>query len=182
MQLVSQLTKKYRHYAKKVIDSFKISMVYLKVLRLWMIFEMMSSFEIHIICCIIFVEIVILRLLARMTYPLDSDASASARCVENSGVFASLSCLDRLITGRFSEFSHFIKSQFYSLTSMQNVSITKLFDPWIIYKRCVFNSSNWRERQCKFLSDWQQICCVFNKYLRKYYCGIKKYHCSIESC
>jgi hypothetical protein len=35
-------------------------------------------------------------------------------------------------------------------------------------------SSNWRERHSKFLSDWQQVCCVFNKYLRKCYCGTKK--------
>jgi hypothetical protein len=41
------------------------------------------------------------------------------------------------------------------------------------------SSPNWREHKCKFLSDWQQICCVFNKYLRKYYCGAKKYrHCA----
>jgi hypothetical protein len=129
-----------------------------------MIFEMMSSFEMHIICCIIFVEIVIRRLLARMTYPLDSDVSASAYCAENSGVLALSSCLGKLITGRFSEFSRFIKPQFYRPISVQNVSIP--FEPWITYIRCVFNS--------KFLSDWQQICCVFNKYLRKYYCGTKK--------
>jgi hypothetical protein len=76
------------------------------------------------------------------------------------------SCLGRLVAGRFSEFSHIIKSQFYMPISVQNVSITKLFELWITYKG-VFNS--------KFLSDWQQICCVFNKYLRKCYCGTKKY-------
>jgi hypothetical protein len=92
--------------------------------------------------------------------------AASACCAENSRVLALSLCLDRLIAGRFSEFLHFIKSQFYSLTSAQNVSITKLFESWIAYIRCVFNS--------KFLSDWQQICCVFNKCLRKYYCEAKK--------
>jgi hypothetical protein len=58
----------------------------------------------------------------------------SARGVENSEVFALSLCLERLIIGRFSESSHFIKSQFYNPTSMQNVSITKLFELWVIYK------------------------------------------------
>jgi hypothetical protein len=76
---------------------------------------------------------------------------ASARGAENSGVLALSSCLGCLVAGRFSEFSHLIKSRFYMPTNVQNVSITKLFEPWTIYKD-VFN--------CKFLSDWQQICCV----------------------
>jgi hypothetical protein len=141
--------------------------------------------EIYIIYCVTLVEMVIFRsrlktvslsasksvdesepTIASSCKPTIDLASieASACCVENSGVLALSSCLGCLVVGRFSEFSHLIKSQFYSPTSVQNVSITKLFEPWIIYKG-VFN--------CKFLSGWQQVCCVFNKYLRKYYCEAK---------
>jgi hypothetical protein len=59
---------------------------------------------------------------------------APARGVENSGVLASLSFLGCLAADRFSEFSHLIKSQFYMPTNVQNIFITKLFEPWIIYK------------------------------------------------
>jgi hypothetical protein len=159
-----------------------------------MIFEMANSLEIHIIYCMAFVEMTILRLRLKATYLSASKSmdeseptmvpscrpvigftstEASIGRAENSGVLALFSCLDKLIADRFSEFSHFIKSQFYRPISVQNVSITKLFELWIICEG-VFNSSNWRERRCKFLSDWQQVCCVFNKYLRKHYCGGKK--------
>jgi hypothetical protein len=124
-------------------------------------------------CCIVLVEMILRSLRMGVDCMPASEPTigftltdALACRTENSGVLALYLCLDRLIIDGFSEFLHLIKSQFYSPTSMQNVSITKLFEPWITYKG-VFN--------CKFLSDWQQICCVFNKYLRKYYRGTKKY-------
>jgi hypothetical protein len=139
-------------------------MVYLKVYEVdfrWRIVE------IYIICCVAIVEMILLRLRLDVDRISPFETLSGFTSIEapvcragNSRVLALSSCLDRLIAGRFFEFSHFIKSQFYSLTSMQNVSITKLFKSWITYIRCVFNS--------KFLPDWQQICCVFNKYLRKY--------------
>jgi hypothetical protein len=141
---------------------------------------MVNSSEMYIIYCIALVKMIMLRLrldVNRLSYKPMIDLTsieALACCAENSEDFASLSCLGCLVVGRFSEFSHLIKSQLYSPTSMQNVSITKLFELWIIYKG-VFN--------CKFLSDWQQVCCVFNKYLRKYYRGTKKYrYCAKKSC
>jgi hypothetical protein len=149
-----------------------------------MIFEIVNDFETYIICCIAIVKMVVysLRLsmanlsvsrssineseptMASSRRPIISLTSieASVRCAENSRVLALSSCLNRLIAGRLSEFSHLIKSQFYMPTNVQNVSITKLFESRIIYKD-VFNSSSWRERQCKFLSGWQQICCVLTK-------------------
>jgi hypothetical protein len=41
---------------QKNVDSLKICMVYLKVLGLWMIFEMMSDSEMYVICCITVIE------------------------------------------------------------------------------------------------------------------------------
>jgi hypothetical protein len=123
--------------------------------------------EIYIIYCVAIVAMILLRLRLDVAHlsvfgPIIGFTSteASTLYAENSEVLASSSCLNRLMIGRFSGFLHFIKSQFYNPTSMQNVSITKLLEPWIICKG-VFNSSNWRERRCKCRSDWQQICCVF---------------------
>jgi hypothetical protein len=72
-----------------------------------MIFEMVNSLEMYIICCAVLVKIIICRLLARMTYLSDFeildrpasiaasicnaenlDASVSAYCTENPGVWA----------------------------------------------------------------------------------------------
>jgi hypothetical protein len=138
-----------------------------------LVFEMVNSLEMCVIYCVTIVAMSLLRLrlgVDRSAFEPKiglTSIEASACCVENSGVLALSLCLDKLIAGRFSEFSHLIESQFYDPTSVQNVFITKLFEPWITYIRRVFNS--------KFLSGWQQVCCVFNKYLRKYYRGTKKY-------
>jgi hypothetical protein len=132
----------------------------------------------YVIYCMTVVAMILLRLRLDMANLSTSKSTnspmfteASICCAWNSGVLTLSSYLDRLITGRFSELSHLIKSQFYRPISVQNVFITKLFEPWIIYKG-MFN--------CKFLSDWQQVCCVFNKYLRKYYCGAKKYRYCVK--
>jgi hypothetical protein len=76
-----------------------------------MIFEMVNSMEIHIICCVALVKLVIC-LLARVTYLSDFEilnrpayiavrcstenlgASGSAYCAENSGVLALWFCPD----------------------------------------------------------------------------------------
>jgi hypothetical protein len=67
------------------------------------------------------------------------------------------------------------------LINILDVFIAKLHELRAICKG-VFNSLNMREHQCGSLSGWQQICCVFNKYLRKYYCGTKKYRFSVKKC
>jgi hypothetical protein len=137
---------------KKIVDSVRNMYDILKVLRLWMIFEMANNLEIHIIYCMAFVEMIILRLRLKATYLSTSRSmdesepticrpvigftsiEASACCSASSDALASPSRLGGLIIGRFSEFSRFIKSQFYSPTSVQNVFITKLFELWIICK------------------------------------------------
>jgi hypothetical protein len=111
--------------------------------------------EMYVIYCVVLVDMIILRLRLKATYPSASKSmdkseptiassckpmidltsiEAPACYAENSGVLALYLCLGKLITDRFSEFSHLIKSQFYSPTSVQNISITKLFEPWIICK------------------------------------------------
>jgi hypothetical protein len=45
---------------QKNVDSLKMYIVYLKVLRLWMIFEMVNGLEMHVIYCMIIVEIIII--------------------------------------------------------------------------------------------------------------------------
>jgi hypothetical protein len=91
--------------------------------------------KIHVIYGIALVKMIILLLRLKAIYPSASKSmdkseptmasscrpvvgftsiEASACRAENSGVLALSSCLDRLIIDRFSEFSRFIKSQFYS--------------------------------------------------------------------
>jgi hypothetical protein len=79
--------------------------------------------EMYVMCCAIPVGIIMRCLLLRKTYLMineilnRSESITTPVCrVGNSGILALSSCLNRLMIGRFSEFSHLMKSQFYSLT------------------------------------------------------------------
>jgi hypothetical protein len=125
-------------------------MIYYKDIEaIGLVFEMMSSLEICFLYCIAFVGVVAhsLRLWTASLLAGESmdkfeptmtsscrpvigftSIEASAYCAENLGVLALYLCLDKLIIDRFSRFSHLTKSQFYSPTSVLNVSVTKLFE------------------------------------------------------
>jgi hypothetical protein len=156
MQPVPQLTKrniailkKISSSCKKVVDSLKIRMVYLKVLKLWMIFEMMSSVEIHIMCCISLVGMIMCRILARMTYLSDfeilnrpasicstenSDASASAYCAKNPGAWALWFGPDGAVISKFVRPPPFAKVLSFNLTNVRDIFISKFHELVIIYK------------------------------------------------
>jgi hypothetical protein len=108
---------------------------------------MIISFEMHIIYCVTIIAIILLRLRMNVGRMSAFESIIGFTSTEASTLYAE-------------------NSEVLALSSCLGCLVdSDFFGP----------SSNWRERQCKFLSDWQQICCVFNKYLRKYYRGAKKY-------
>jgi hypothetical protein len=102
--------------------------------------------EIYVICCVTIVAMILLRLRLDV-----GRMSASEPTIGFTSIEAPARCAEN-------------SEVFAPLSCLGFLVDSDFFSP----------SSNLRERQCKFLSDWQQICCVFNKYLRKYYCETKK--------
>jgi hypothetical protein len=103
----------------------------------------------------------------------ESEATAASDYnVENSDILALLLDSGRPVVDNLSRSQSSVKLQSSRLINVHGISITKFHELRIIYKGM---SSNLSWRAHKFLSDWQQICCIFNKYLRKYYYGTKKY-------
>jgi hypothetical protein len=153
-------------------------MVYLKVLMLWMTFEMMSGLEACILCCIALVEMIMCRLRLWTTSlstckPVFGSTltAASDYSVENLDILALLLDSGRPVVDSLSRSQSSVKLQSSRLINVHGISITKFHELSVTYKGMSSNL-NWRTH--KFLSDWQQICCVFNEYLRKYYCGTRK--------
>jgi hypothetical protein len=116
--------------------------------------------KMYITCCIVLVKMVIFRSRLKTIYLSasksvdESEPTIASFCkpmIDLTSIEASACCAENSdVFASLSCLGCLVDSDFFGL------------------------SSNWRERQCKFLSDWQQICCVFNEYLRKYYCGTRK--------
>jgi hypothetical protein len=106
-----------------------------------MIFEMVNSMEIHIICCVALVKLVIC-LLARVTYLSDfkilnrlasvatsasnagnSVVSISAYCAENPGVLRLWPDPDGTVVSKFVRPPPLIKALFFNLINAQGVSV-----------------------------------------------------------
>jgi hypothetical protein len=102
--------------------------------------------EIYIICCVTIVAMILLRLRLGVGRILALEVFNRPMSIEASACRAGNSEI------------------FASLSCLGCLVDSDFFGP----------SSNWRERQCKFLSDWQQVRCVFNEYLRKILLRIKK--------
>jgi hypothetical protein len=99
-------------------------MIYLKVLVLWVIFEMISSFEMHIVYCVAIVRIVVsLFGVAYWLIRVPGDSSESAAllicCAGNSEVLASLSYLGGLASCNF--FGSRFKTRSFGLTDVHNI-------------------------------------------------------------
>jgi hypothetical protein len=67
-----------------------------------------------------------------MTYPLDSDASASAYCAENPGVLVLWVGPDEAVVGKFVRPPPFAKVLSFNLTSVLDIFISKLHELVII--------------------------------------------------
>jgi hypothetical protein len=120
----------------------------------------LQTVEIHIAYCIILVEVVMRRLLARMTCPSDFeilnkpafnaksvcgaknlDTLVSAYRAENSGIWTLWFNQDWTVVSKFVRPPPFVKALSFNLTNTRDVFISKFHELVIVYKG-VFNNSD----------------------------------------
>jgi hypothetical protein len=130
-----------------------------------LIFEMVNSMETYIIYCMAFISMVILRLRLWTTFEIlnrpvpiaastcsaeNLDASASAYCAQNPGVWALWFGPDRTVVSKLVRPPPFAKVLSFNLTNARGIFISKFHELEIIYKG-VLNNLSLRKRRNVFL-------------------------------